>query len=198
MESENFARLVKQAVRDARAAVCAFGPSPEAGLPTAFAAVQPPRERARNAGIAMGIASAAAVMLAFMRLASGFWIAPGVGQLLRAFLFGLLCFGSLTGGLALTQRILKGQSESGALVFAGGAACLPLGGWALAGALVGFRNLLVVSVLAVFAGCWTVFLVHSACVHFLKLSPPRAAVSVPIVLLITAWLGKVLFTSLLF
>jgi hypothetical protein len=197
MESQDLVPLAQQSVRDALAALRVFGPSPAAGLPAAFAAAQPPLERARNAGIAMGLAFAVAVMLAYLRLASGIWVAPGVGQLLKAFLFGVVYFGSLAGALALARVTLRGQSEFSAVVFASGAACLPLGGWALASGILGFVNLEVVAILAVFAVCWTVLLIHSACVHILKLSEPRAAMSVPIVLLLTGWLGKVLFTSFL-
>lgn len=193
---------VKARSRDAWGGIRIFAKSPVAGLPQSYAMFEP--DRAMQVGLAFALIYELAVVLGMYKLASGaaglfgFGIPlPGTSNLLKIFLAGLIPFASLTGAGVLTRKIFRGTGVLAGDVYTAGASLLPFGVAMLAAAILGAANFEIIVVLLVFALSYTILMLYAGCSRIAGIPEAGAAPAVPILLIVSAWLTKVIVSALL-
>jgi hypothetical protein len=127
---------------------------------------------------------------------------PGGGEgngfvlFLKELLLGAIPIACLAITLILIQAAarngLRGVSRA---LFIAGATVVPFAMFMLLVGLIGVANFEVVAILLMFALCYTILILFSGCRDVLRLSAATAAVCVPSILLITAWLAKVVVVA---
>jgi hypothetical protein len=188
------AELFSTAVREALAVFRAFASDPVGGLGRSAATLG--RERQREIALVFGIFFDVAVVLAAYKVRHMFGT-PSFGDVAGMFLLGLVPILSLAGAAALARKVCRGSgSFDGDLVIASGA-LLPLAFVCLLGALLGAGNIEVLIVAGFFAACYAILILYGGCLHIGGIPEPAAAPAVPIMLLVTAWLTKIIYAALL-
>jgi hypothetical protein len=104
--------------------------------------------------------------------------------------------------LAVTLVVIQATARNGLrglsrAVFIGGAVAVPFALLTFLVGLVGVANFEVVAILSVFALCYTILILFTGCRDILRLSPSAAAMCVPSILLVTAWLTKIIIVAAL-
>jgi hypothetical protein len=194
------AATVKSASRDALTAFKSLARDPVGGLAPAYGALGD--ARALRAGVAFGVVSLACFLL------GGYLMLPefmkedlfeflGFGGVVKCLLFALVPFVCTTAGSLAVRKAFGGHGGLGSDGFTAGAALLPASFAMLASGMVGLGNFEVVVVLAVFAGCIGTLMLFSGYTRIAKLSERVATLGVPLVILLSAWLAKVISTSVL-
>jgi hypothetical protein len=107
---------------------------------------------------------------------------------------GLVPFVSLVGAMALARQIFRGNGRFAGDVFAAGAALLPSGFLVLAAALLGVANVEVIVILSLFALTYSILMLYAGCSRIGGISEAGAAPGVPIILLLSAWITKIIVT----
>jgi hypothetical protein len=121
-----------------------------------------------------------------------------VGDVLKIIILSLTPVAAIVAACALARKIFAGTSGSiESDVFISGVAVLPFGIVALVGGMLGAGNLEVTGVFAVFALSYTILILYAGCTRISGISEGRAAPAVPVVILVTAWLSKILFSAML-
>jgi hypothetical protein len=123
---------------------------------------------------------------------------PGFGDILKILLFGFVPPAALTGALFLARKVFRasaGTIESD--VFLAGIALIPIGLLLLVSGVLGFGNLEVTALMAVFALSYTVLILFTGCTQIAGIATVRAVPAVPIVILVAAWLSKIVFAAML-
>jgi hypothetical protein len=82
-------------------------------------------------------------------------------------------------------------------LFAGGAALIPLALFNLAGGLLGPENWQVLALLALVALSYTILLLYAGCRDVLKASSAISAAAVPVIIVVTAWVTKIVAAAML-
>ena len=54
-----------------------------------------------------------------------------------------------------------------------------------------------VTILAMFSGCYTILMLYSGCTRISKITEAKAAATVPVMLLLSVWLCKLVFAAML-
>jgi len=191
---------VTSAAREALAAVRTFATDPVGGLPRAHEALG--EARALRAGIALGAVSVACFLL------GGYFLLPpfvredlfeflGFGGVMKSLFFAVVPFlATVIGGLGV-RKLMGGQGALGGDCFIAGAALLPSSLAMAVSGMLGLANFGAIGVLGVFAGCTGVLMLFSGYTRISKLGERAGAVAVPIVVLLSMWLAKVLATSVI-
>ncbi len=194
------AETVRSAGRDALAAMKALAGNPVGGLAPACEALG--EARALRAGVALGVVSLACFLL------GGYFLLPpfmkedlfeflGFVGVMKCLLFGLVPFLCTTAGSLVVRKLFHGQGALGGDCFLAGAALLPASAAMLLSGMIGLANFEAVGVLAVFAGSIGTLMLFAGYTRIAKLSERAATIGVPLVILLSAWLAKVLSTSVL-
>jgi hypothetical protein len=105
---------------------------------------------------------------------------------------------AITAGGYLARKVFRspdGSLESDLLV--AGLSLLPLALLFAAGAILGLGNIEVVGIVAVFALCYTVLILFACLTQVSAVRLAVAAPAVPIIILLTLWLAKIVFAALL-
>lgn len=186
--------------QDAWRALKILALDPVGGLRPVLAGLSP--EQARNAAVAFAIAFDLCVALGGGRtigfLRGGFGGGgPSFGALLALVLVGLVPILTITGALALARKLSRTTGGLEGDLFVAGTALLPAAACLLFAAFLGIGNFEVLSILAAFAFCYSVILVFTGFREIAGLASPRAAVAVPIVLLVSLWVSKIVVVALL-
>ncbi len=202
--SKHIGEEVKARSRDAWSGIKLFAKSPVGGLAQSYASFEP--ERAMQVGVAFAILHEITFFLGMYMMASraaglfGFGIPvsdASVGTLFKLLLIGLIPFASLAGAGAIARKVFRGTGGFAGDVFTAGASLLPYGLAVLATAIVGAANFEIVAVLFVFALSYNILMLYSGCSRIAGIPEAGAAPAVPVMLLISAWLTKVIVVAIL-
>ncbi|MCE9592996.1 MAG: hypothetical protein K8S98_02280 [Planctomycetes bacterium] len=193
---------VKAASRDAFAAFKTLAANPVGALPAACATLGD--AKALRSGVAFGVvsvlcfASAGPILLGVggIRL-SDLYEQLGFGGVLKYLAFAAIPFVGLTLGSVGARKFLGGKSALGSDCFLAGAALLPASLCMLAASLLGFEHFELIGILAVFAMCLGVLMLYSGYTRITQLTERAASLSVPVVVLLTVWLAKLMLGKVL-
>ncbi len=186
---------VKTASKDAMQAIKVFAANPVGGLPAAFENLDEAR--------AIGVGIAFAVVFVFCVFAGVYMILPAwsrpsdIGSFFKVLIFGAVPFVSIVGASALARKIFGGAGSFGGDSFIAGASLLPFGFLVLLGGILGIGNFEIIAFLSVFALCYTILMLYTGSTRISKISESRAALAVPIMVIVSGWLTKVLYTAML-
>jgi hypothetical protein len=197
---------VKARSLDAWQGVKLFAKSPVGGLPESFALFDD--RRAIQVGIVFAIAYEVAVLLGALIFKSrteallGGIIPIGqlmgdltVKQLFKVLFLGLVPFASLIGACALARAVFRGTGRIAGDVYTAGAVLLPTGLLVLLASLLGAANFEVIAILFLFALTYSILILYAGCSRVGGVSEAGAAPAVPIILLLSAWITKILVTA---
>jgi hypothetical protein len=194
------ADTAKAAVRDAWSAFKVFAVDPVGGLPAAHAELGD--ARALRAGVAFGLVT----LVCF--LSGGYLLLPpffredlfellGFGGVMKGLLFAAIPFLCTAAGSLAVRKALGGQGLPGSDCFIAGAALLPVSLCMVLSGILGLANFEAIAILTIFAGCTAVLMLFSGYTRISKLSERAGSLAVPIVVVLGAWLAKVIASSVL-
>ena len=118
------------------------------------------------------------------------------GQMFKVIFLGLVPFASLIGACALARGIFRGKGRFAGDVYTAGAVLLPSGFLVLVASLLGAANFEVIMILLLFALTYSILILYSGCSRIGSISEAGAAPAVPIILLLSAWITKIIVTAL--
>jgi hypothetical protein len=195
---------VRARSRDAWEGIKLFARSPIGGLPQSYAMFDPPR--AMRVGLAFAAIYEAAFLLSLYITGSsvaGFFSIPiqlsdaSVSGLLKVILIGLVPFASLVGAAAIARTVFGGTGEFAGDIYTAGASLLPFGLAVLISALMGNANFEIVTGLFVFAMSYNVLMLYAGCSRIAGVPEASAAPAVPVMLIVSAWLTRVISGALI-
>lgn len=197
--------VLKGASRDALQALRTLLVNPVGGLSASFDSLG--AQRAVGVGVAFGVTFAMVLAIAFERMASrvvaflpfGGILADQFSAVLRLklFLWGLACFAAMVAATSAARLAFRGTGSIQHDVYVAGTSLFPGGVLLLAATVLGAGNLEVIAVLALFAVCFTVMLLHAGCTRVNGLAERPASFAVPCILVASAWIAKVIIAALL-
>jgi len=200
--SWQISQQVKARSKDAWDGILLLAKSPVGGLPQSYNMFEP--ARALQVGVAFAVICEALFLLgayiATSRAAGLFRVGIGnltAGTLLKLLIAGMVPFASLAGAAALARTVFRGSGEVAGDVYTAGASMLPLGIAAFVAALLGVANLEVAGVLSVFALSYTILMLYSGSSRIAGIPEAGAAPAVPVMLIVAAWLTKVIVVAML-
>ncbi len=190
---------VKANAMGAFAAFKSFAGNPVGGLaPTCEALGE---AKARSVGMTFGVVT----LLCF--LVGGIAMQPwplkdmfdiiGFGGFMKCVLFGAMPFLSVMVGSLAVRKVFGGQGSSGADAFIAGASLLPAAFAMLLGSFLGVGNYEVIAILYTFAACLAVMMLFAGYTRIARLTDRAGSLAVPIVVLLSAWLSKIVLTSIM-
>jgi hypothetical protein len=200
--SQQLRSEVKARSLDAWQGVKLFAKSPVGGLPESFAMFDD--QRAIQVGIVFAIVYEIALLLgAFIFKSKAAGLLGGIlpigeltaAQMFKVLFLGLVPFASLIGACALARAIFRGKGRFAGDVYTAGAVLLPSGFLVLVASLLGAANFEVILVLSLFALTYSILMLYAGCSRIGSISEVGAAPAVPIILLLSAWITKIIVTA---
>jgi hypothetical protein len=194
---------VKARSIDAWQGVKLFAQSPVGGLPESFALLDD--QRAIQVGIIFAIIYEVAVFLGIYILGSkaasllGGRLSIGeltATQMFKVLVLGLVPFVSLIGACGLARAMFRGKGRIAGDVYTAGAVLLPSGFLVLAASLLGAANVEVILVLSLFSLTYSILMLYAGCSRIGNISEAGAAPAVPIILLVSGWITKIIVTAM--
>jgi len=201
--AQQFTSEAKARSMDAWQGVKLFARSPVGGLPESFAMFDD--RRATHVGIVFAILFEMALLIgAFLLKSRAASLLGGilpigeltVSQLFKVLFLGLVPFGSLIGASVIARAIFRGNGRLADDVYTAGAVLLPFGLLIVVASLLGVANFEVILVLLLFALTYSVLMLYAGCSRIGNIPEAGAAPAVPIILLVSAWLTKIIVTAL--
>lgn len=114
------------------------------------------------------------------------------GDFLKLLVLGFLPLITATAGFACSRLLFRGSGSVHSDIFVAGASLLPIGLGVLTAGIVGVANIEIVIAIAVFAISTKILMLYSGCTTVQKIPDAAAVIAVPLMILIDAWLGKVI------
>jgi hypothetical protein len=189
------AEKVSAASKDALQAFKLFVPNPVGGLSGAFESLG--QKRAFGVGIIFGAVFALCVLFGVYRLLPE-WVRPhGFTGFIKILVVSVIPFISLFGATVVARMSFRGEGGFGHDSFISGAASLPFGCLVLLASILGSGNIEVIAVLTLFATCLTILMLFAGLTRICKLSEQAATIAVPLILLASGWLSKIIYAALL-
>jgi hypothetical protein len=189
VRSDEVADKVKAASADAIVALKKFAVNPVGGLLSAFELLD--RQRAMMVGIVFG-----AVFVLCLVFGSIFFVlrfvSPGIVDILRTLIMGIVVFFSIVGASAVARKVLGGSGSIESDCFIGGASLLPMGFFALLSGLIGFAGFEIITILFVFAICYTVLILYTGCTRISNIPDSRAALAVSAMLSLSMLIARII------
>lgn len=185
---------VKEASRDATKAFKTFATNPVGGLPVAFSELGPPR--AMGVGIVFAVFSILCVFIGVYIVLPPF-SKPDFADSLKIIFFGAVPFVSLLAASAATRKVFGGQGSLQGDCFIAGASLLPIGFLVFVTSVLGVANLEIAALLVVFALCYGILMLYTGVTQISLVSESRAAFAVPVMIIVSFWLTKVIFGAML-
>ncbi|MCI0650948.1 MAG: hypothetical protein L0Z55_03600 [Planctomycetes bacterium] len=190
---------LKSTSKEALNAFKRLATNPVAALPETYATLGD--AKALSSGIAFGVVSAVCFLLGgymLLPVREGLFDFLGFGGVMKSILFSVMPFACTAAGSIAIRRVTAGAGGGfGGDCLIAGAAVLPMSLLLPISGLLGTGNLEVVVPLGVLAGCLGVLMLFSGYSRISKLSERASTFAVPIVVLLAAWLTKVLSTSIM-
>lgn len=208
----------KTAVKDSLHSIKAFSINPVGGLKRAFESLS--GSRAIGAGLVFAIIFDLCLLIGLFIMLHRFrgfmdtFLFPNVAsnytysdtyssgfmndllQIFKLIILGIVPLVSITLSSSLSRKIFRGQGSFAGDIFIAGASLLPYGFFLLLSSILGMGNIEVIIIIAVFAICYTILMIYSGCTQISKISDAGAAIAVPIMLLLSGWLFKIIFTTI--
>jgi hypothetical protein len=78
-----------------------------------------------------------------------------------------------------------------------GASLLPFGFLFFVSGLLGIANFEIAALLLIFALCYAILILYTGCTRISGVAESRAAFAVPVMIIVSAWLTKILFGAIL-
>jgi hypothetical protein len=190
---------VKARSLDAWRGVKLFARSPVGGLQDSYALFDD--RRAIQVGIVFAVVYEIGLMLgAYIFKSKAAELTQGLipvgdltaGQFVKLLFLGLIPFVSLVGACALARVIFRGKGKFAGDVYTAGAVLLPSGFLVLAASLLGPANVEVIVILALFALTYSILILYAGCSRIGSIAEAGAAPAVPVILLLSAWITKVI------
>jgi hypothetical protein len=126
------------------------------------------------------------------------WGGPhGFSGFIKILVVAVVPFISLLGAVFAGRKAFRGEGGFAADSFVAGASLLPFGFVALLSAILGLGNFEVIALFTLFAICLTILMLFAGLTRICKLSERSATVAVPLMLIVSAWLSKIIYTALL-
>lgn len=182
--------------QSALTAFTVFAVNPTAGLSAAFESLD--KRRALEVGIVFAIVFDLCVIFGINKIvqeASTFL--PALSEstgVLKLMILGIIPFACSVAASAAARKLFRGDGTIEGDAFIAGASLLPSGIFLLLAAILGMANIEIVLALFVFALCYTILIMHTGYTRISKIPEGGAALAVPIGLLLSAWLAKVVLT----
>ncbi len=198
LQAEKAKEQVKAAMDDAWKTFRRLGLDPVGELLPAYEGLG--QVRALGVGVAFGLVFAicfviSARSLPYFQLISNL---TGFGGYLKLLIVGFVPFVSLAVACFVGEKVGRGQGSVTSDFFIAGVALLPLGIVLLLSAVIGVANFEVIGTCAIIAVCLNVLLLFAGLTRIGKLSEKAASISVPLMLVASVWIAKVIYTSLFF
>jgi hypothetical protein len=187
-----------------------FARNPVAGLPESFALFE--ERRAIQVGLSFALLYELAIFFGIMILKTKVHHALGrfadllsgvlplgpltVAQMLKVVLLGLVPFASLIAAGALARAVFHGTGRLAGDIYTAGAVLIPSGLLVLIGSVLGIANMEVILVLSLFALTYSILMLYAGCSRIMRIPEIGAAPAVPIMLLASAWITKILMIAL--
>jgi hypothetical protein len=169
-----------------------FALNPTGGLLPAFASLN------KQQAIAVGIVFAAIANLCFIVVSYVSWRDSFNALLiLRLIIVGLVPFVSLAVVSAIARGIFRSNGSLAGDFFLAGASLLPLSFLLLLSSISSFLPPIIMPILSVFVGCYTILTLYSGCTQISNLSEKATAFIVPVMLLVSGWLSNFAFKEIL-
>jgi hypothetical protein len=186
---------------------------PVGGLAKSFSMFDP--ARAKMVGLLFGGAYAIAATIAsavlfnalmglFLGMAGGGLgaAAPGFGgptfgMIIKFFLIGVIYFAAMVTGCLLTRMIFKGAGDLASDIYIGGACLLPAAACLLAACVLAYISFYLVIAIYVFALCYTILMLYAGCLQIVKITEAKAALAVPVMLIIAGGIAGIVLRTLL-
>lgn len=186
---------MKAASSDALGAFKTFATNPVGGLSEAYDGLG--AGRALAVGITFGVVFAVCIVLTVYRI-MGSAMFPGVGGFFKVLVIAVVPFAALFAATAGVRTVFRGEGALGSDSFMAGAALLPFGVVALIMSLLGASaNSNVMSFLGLFAVTLTILMLFAGITRINKISERMATIAIPIMLIVTAWLSKLIYTEMM-
>ena len=186
---------VKAASKDALQAFKLFVSNPVGGLSGAFESLG--QSRAFGVGLIFGAVFALCVLLGIYRLLPE-WVRPqGFTGFIKILVVSVVPFVSLFGATVVARMSFRGEGGFGHDSFISGASSLPLGCLVLLSSILGAGNIEVIAVLMLFAVCLTILMLFAGLTRICKMSERAVTIAIPLILLASAWLSKIIYVALL-
>jgi hypothetical protein len=115
--------------------------------------------------------------------------------MVKLVVLGLVPFASLIVSGAVARLIFRGSGRFAGDVYTAGAVLLPSGFLALLAALLGAGNVEIIVVLWLFALTYSILMLYAGCSRIGGISEAGAAPAVPIILLASAWITKIIVVA---
>jgi hypothetical protein len=184
----------KAASRSALTAFKLFANNPVGGLPSAFENLD--KRGARDVGIVFSVIFALCIVVGtYMALPS--WGKPNIQGVFGLLILGAVPPAAVAGVSALARKLFNSEGSFESDLFIAGASLLPVAVGVFLIGVLGMGSVEVVAILAGFSGCYTILMLYSGCTKISKVTEAKAAVTVPVMLLVSAWLCKVVFSPML-
>lgn len=111
-------------------------------------------------------------------------------------LVGLVPFVTLMLMVGVARLITRRRGSLAGDIFLAGASVLPVGFLALTSGVSPVLGSQIMVVITVFASCYTILMLYSGCTQIANLPEKTAALLVPVMVLVSAWLSYVAFTAI--
>lgn len=186
---------LKAASKDTLQAFIKFSTDPVAGLSVAYENLG--ASRALGAGIGFGLVFTLCVLAGAYRLEGGLLRELGVGGFFKLLICAIVPFVTLTAACALARVVFRGKGSLSNDSFIAGASILPFGFVMLLATILGAGNMEVIGALGVFALCLTILMLFAGCTRITMMSERIATLAVPVMLMLSAWLSKIIYTAMI-
>lgn len=120
-----------------------------------------------------------------------------MGNLFKLILGLAVPFVSIAVSSAVARNLFRGEGRMEGDIFIAGSALLPMGFLILLTSILGMANIEVIFILSIFAWCYTILMIYTGCTKISNISDSGSAIAVPLMIMLSAWLTKVVFASLL-
>jgi hypothetical protein len=169
--------------------------NPVEGLPRVFAEVE--KIVALQTGLVLaGLFDLCAIVGLFLVL-SRWGGSAGFEDVLKLLVLGLVPPLAITGSSFLAHMAFQGKAgtiESD--VFLAGVSVVPMGLLLLLSGLLGVGNIEVIGLVGVFCLTYTILILFSGCTRISQIATVRAIPAVPIIIIISAWVSKIIFSAM--
>jgi len=187
---------VKVAMDDAWATFKALGLDPVGGLLNAYVGLG--KVRSLGVGLAFGIAFALCFVISVYQTPY-FRFLPnmsGLGGFIKLFIVGIVPFIALTTACIVGEKVGHGKGGVPSNGFISGVALLPLGVVFLFASIVGVANIEVIGTIAIVGICMTILTLFAGLTRIGEVTEKIASISVPLMLIASAWISKVILVSI--
>jgi len=209
--TRTFQDEVKFRTKDAWQAIRIFAQSPVGGLQESFEMLG--SSRALNAGVVFAVVYEVMFFWAIYRFADhagsslhsliggiGGGFSPGelsAKLLIQLGFAGVVPFITLAASGAIARKIFRGKGTLAGDIYIAGASLLPQGLFILLTSFLGVANLEVIMALFVFAVTYSVLMLFAGCSRISIIPEAGAAPAVPMMMLLSLWLTKVVIVAVL-